>query len=71
MEITARRTGEQLVLSLAGRMDGTGAQQAAAAIQHHLNDHDTAVIFDLGGVDYLSSAGLRVIQDSIRKMKDR
>jgi anti-anti-sigma factor len=71
MEITARRTGEQLVLSLSGRMDGTGAQQAAAAIQHHLNDHDTAIIFDFGGVEYLSSAGLRVIQDSIRKMKDR
>jgi anti-anti-sigma factor len=71
MDITARRTGEQLVLSLTGRMDGTGAQQAASAIQQHLNDHDTAVIFDLGGVDYLSSAGLRVFQESIRKMKER
>jgi anti-anti-sigma factor len=71
MEITARRAGEQLVLSLVGRMDGTGAQQVASAIQQHLNDHDTAIIFDLGGVDYLSSAGLRVLQDSIRKMKER
>ena len=71
MEITARRAGEQLVLSLSGRMDGAGAQQAAAAIQQNLNDHDTAIIFDLGGVDYLSSAGLRVFQDSIRKMKER
>jgi len=71
MEITARRAGEQLVLSLAGRMDGTGAQQVTSAIQQHLNDHDTAIIFDMGGVDYLSSAGLRVLQDSIRKMKER
>lgn len=71
MDITASRSGEQLVLSLAGRMDGTGAQQVAAAIQQNLNDHDTAIIFDLGGVDYLSSAGLRVFQDSIRKMKER
>ena len=71
MEITARRAGEQLVLSLSGRMDGTGALQVAAAIQQNLNDHDTAIIFDLIGVDYLSSAGLRVFQDSIRKMKER
>jgi anti-anti-sigma factor len=71
MEITARRAGEQLVLALVGRMDGTGAQQVASAIQQQLNDHDTAIIFDLGGVDYLSSAGLRVLQDSIRKMKER
>ena len=71
MEITARRAGEQLVLTLTGRIDGTGAQQVATAIQENLNDHDTAVIFDLGAVDYLSSAGLRVFQDSLRKMKER
>ena len=53
MEISASRTGEQLVLVLAGRMDGTGAQQVTAAIQQNLTDHDTALIFDLGGVDYL------------------
>ena len=71
MEITASRTGEQLVLSLNGRMDGTGAQQVTDAIQQNLTDHDTALIFDLGGVDYLSSAGLRVFQESARRMKER
>lgn len=71
MEISASRTGEQLVLVLAGRMDGTGAQQVTAAIQQNLTDHDTALIFDLGGVDYLSSAGLRTFQESARRMKER
>lgn len=71
MEITASRTGGQLILSLTGRMDGTGAQQVTAAIQQHLTDHDTALIFDLGAVDYLSSAGLRVFQESARMMKER
>ena len=71
MEITASRTGVQLVLSLTGRMDGTGAQQVTDAIQQNLTDHDTALIFDLGGVDYLSSAGLRVFQESTRRMKER
>jgi anti-anti-sigma factor len=71
MEITASRTGEQLVLTLTGRMDGTGAQQVTAAIQKNLTDHDMALIFDLGGVDYLSSAGLRVFQESARRLKER
>ncbi len=71
MEITASRTGEQLVLTLTGRMDGTGAQQVTAAIQQNLTDHDRVLIFDLFGVDYLSSAGLRVFQESARKMKER
>ena len=71
MEITASRTGEHLVLALTGRMDGTGAQQVTAAIQQNLTDHDRVLVFDLFGVDYLSSAGLRVFQESARKMKER
>ncbi len=71
MEITASRTGEHLVLSLTGRMDGSGAEQVTAAIRQNLTDHDTALILDLGGVDYLSSAGLRVFQESARRMKER
>jgi anti-anti-sigma factor len=71
MEIIARRSGEQLVFALTGRMDGTGAQQVSAAIQQNLTDHDLVLIFDMGGVDYLSSAGLRVFQESARKMKER
>lgn len=71
MEIIARRTGEQLVLGLQGRMDGTGAQQVTAAVQQNLNDHDAILIFDMNGVDYLSSAGLRVFQEYARRMKER
>jgi anti-anti-sigma factor len=71
MEITASRTGQRLVLTLTGRMDGAGARQVAAAIQQNLTDHDHALIFDLAGVDYLSSAGLRVFQEYAQKMKVR
>jgi serine/threonine protein phosphatase PrpC len=55
MEVTAGRAGELPALSLDGGMDGTGAQQVASAIQQHLNDHDTAIIFDLSVVDHLRS----------------
>jgi len=71
MEITARRAGGLLVIDLAGRMDGMGAQQVADALQQNLTDTDTAIIFDTGGVDYISSAGLRVFQEYIRKMSAR
>lgn len=71
MEITATRTGAQLILTLAGRMDGTGAQEVSRAVRQNLSDHDTVMIFDLGSVDYLSSAGLRLFQESARKMKER
>ncbi|PKG31379.1 STAS domain-containing protein, partial [Methanoregula sp.] len=71
MEITASRTGQRLVLTLTGRMDGAGARQVTAAIRQNLTDHDQALIFDLGGVEYLSSAGLRVFQECAQKMKER
>lgn len=71
MDIRTSRTGTQLVLTLTGRMDGTGASQVTAAIQQNLADHDTVLIFDMAGVEYLSSAGLRVFQEITRKMADR
>ena len=71
MEISASRTGEFPVLTLTGRMDGTWAQQVTDAIRRNLTDHDTALIFDPGGVDSLSSAGLRVIQENSLTMKER
>ena len=71
MAISASRTGEQLVPVLAGRMDGTGAQQVIAAIQQNLTDHGTDLLFDLGGVDNLRSAGLRTFQESARRIKER
>ena len=71
MDISIQRSDGPLTLILSGRMDGFGAQQVAEAIQNDLRESDREIIFDLGGVDYVSSAGLRVFQEVYRKMHER
>ena len=71
MDISIHRSDGPLTLILSGRMDGFGAQQVAEAIQNDLRESDREILFDLGGVDYVSSAGLRVFQEVYRKMQER
>ncbi|WP_304022602.1 STAS domain-containing protein [Methanospirillum hungatei] len=71
MDISIQRSEGPLTLILSGRMDGFGAQQVAEAIRNDLRESDREIIFDLGGVDYISSAGLRVFQEVYRKIHER
>ena len=71
MDISIHRSEGPLTLILSGRMDGFGAQQVAEAIHNDLRESDREIIFDLGRVDYVSSAGLRVFQEVYRKMHER
>ena len=60
MDAVIESDGSTVVIRAAGRLDGTNAADGLAVIQQSLTDTDTALILDLGGVIYVSSAGLRV-----------
>jgi anti-anti-sigma factor len=60
MQISATRHPRALVLTLAGRLDALAAEAAQQAILAQLGD-DARLVLDLAGVDYLSSAGIRVL----------
>jgi anti-anti-sigma factor len=49
------------IFSPAGRIDGTNAAAAEAELKSILESEGPNLILDLSGVDYLSSAGLRVV----------
>jgi len=66
MKITQNRNDSQLVVSVSGRLDSSNAdelEQAVSAI-----DGVSELIFDIAGLEYLSSAGLRVLLVTQRKM---
>ncbi len=71
MDISIDRSQGPLTFQLSGRMDGFGAQQVTDAIRSALRERDREIIFDLGGLLYISSAGLRVLQEIYRKMNER
>jgi anti-anti-sigma factor len=49
------------IFSPVGRIDGTNAAAAEAELKSILESDGPNLILDLSGVDYLSSAGLRVV----------
>ena len=60
MTIDCKQNGTELTMSLDGRLDSTTAYDLDAAIKEHI-DGVTKLTFDFASLDYLSSAGLRVL----------
>lgn len=60
MNIVKTRSGSQLTLSLEGRLDTTTAPQLEAEVKGALAGV-TELVLDFSQLEYLSSAGLRVI----------
>ncbi|HZO45305.1 MAG TPA: STAS domain-containing protein [Xanthobacteraceae bacterium] len=61
MEITARHRGDILVLDMTGRLDTSTSGRAHDAIVDFAKTQPKRVILNLDELDYVSSAGLRVI----------
>lgn len=60
MTIEKIKKGSELTLKITGRIDTVTASQLEAVLHESLVDVDD-IIFDFKGVNYISSAGLRVI----------
>jgi anti-anti-sigma factor len=56
-------------ISIAGRLDSNTAPELQQSIDNEINDSVNATIIDFKGLDFLSSAGLRVIFKA-KKMMD-
>ena len=65
-----KKTGEQAELILGGRLDTTTAPELEAALEDVFMEA-TALVMDLKGLEYISSAGLRVILKAQKEMDKR
>jgi anti-anti-sigma factor len=61
MEIQRRHENDALVLALTGRLDAAWAEPVQAALDAAIRAGEHRIVMDFAGVDYISSAGLRVI----------
>jgi anti-sigma B factor antagonist len=63
VELTERRAGNTIVLAPAGRIDMSTAEQFRERLIPLIasTEAGAAVVLDFSGVDYISSAGLRVL----------
>ena len=65
MQINKNQEGTKLVLAPVGRVDTITSPELEAAV---VLDGVEELVFDLSQVDYISSAGLRVLLSSQKKM---
>jgi len=64
MELNARRSNHTLVLTPRGRVDHLNAEAFGKAVAPHLelcNKDGPRLLFDLSALEYISSAGLRIL----------
>ena len=71
MEINQKEENGIVFLAFKGRLDGTSAPEAEQAVKNILDADNNRLLFDLALLEYLSSAGLRVILGAAKEMKRR
>jgi len=69
MEIKKEQNGKELLLALSGRLDTVTAPAFEAELGDKLNDIE-ALVIDFSELEYVSSAGLRVLL-SAQKIMNR
>lgn len=67
MTIEKEINGEELYIKLIGRLDTTTAPHLEAELKREINDK-TMLVFDFETLEYLSSAGLRVLLSAQKVM---
>ena len=67
MTINVERDFELVTLEITGRLDTTTAPNLESVI-NELSDDTKELIFDMSGVEYISSAGIRVLIGAYKKM---
>jgi anti-anti-sigma factor len=71
MEIHDRQVNGVTVLVLKGSIDAATASQVADAVQTHIAKGSINLVADLSGVDYTSSAGLRVLLGAVKDTRSQ
>ena len=68
MTIEIRKNAAETMIEIAGRLDTVTAPALDKAINEQIGD-TTALVLDVKGLEYISSAGLRVLLNAQKKMQ--
>ena len=68
MNIEIKKDADKLVLEITGRLDTVTAPTLDKAINENLSE-TKSLILDFNGLEYISSAGLRVLLATQKKMQ--
>jgi len=70
MEIFENKTSGWMILELKGRMDAVTSPMVREKIVSTVDQGEKMLLLDCSGLDYISSAGLRVLFEAAYKIQD-
>ena len=71
MEIQHKIENEVLIIKIDGRLDAATSPSADETIKNAMEEDSNRLLFDLSGLEYLSSGGLRVILSAAKEIRRR
>ena len=71
MAVTIERQGNTIIAQVSGRVDGTNAAEFQDDLIPATDGTNQSVVLDIGGLSYISSAGLRVILLIARTLRSK
>lgn len=69
VDVKEDKKGGVLILRIKGRLDAISSPIAEKRVFEFINQGESKLLLDFGGVDYLSSAGMRMLLSTTKKLK--
>lgn len=69
MKIQTNKEASAMVATITGRLDAVTAPEYEKAVNELIAGGEIAFVFDFGGLDYISSAGLRALLATAKQLK--
>src|SRR6056297_938846 len=69
MKLTTKIENNLLIIALNGRLDATNAEETLQKIKNEIDRGYNQLTLDLSKMDYLSSAGIRVLITVLKEIK--
>jgi anti-anti-sigma factor len=71
MEITRRNVKNAVVVSVKGRLDAVTSPDFEKELTEVIAQGETLLVLDFGHLDYISSAGLRTVLATTKRLKEK
>lgn len=68
MKVELENKGNELLVKIEGRLDTTTAPELESQLMENVKEDTKKLVLDMENLDYVSSAGLRVILSAHKKM---
>jgi anti-sigma B factor antagonist len=71
LDVHSEQQRQALVISLAGSFDALTADEAWSTIGMRIGEEQQQIVLDLSQVDFMSSAGVRVLLETLKRVRGK